>query len=114
MYISNDTLQMMGEASMYLVYGLKESHNRTTLVDRLTRCKDYGVEIQVSVTPMTEGDHFVNLWTFETLQQEISSVLFFLNASELIGNPVTTLVYDMEGLPDAHFPFHFLSSTTLT
>ncbi len=106
MCITNDTLQRMGDARMYLVYGLKESSNRTSLTDRLIRCRDHGVEVQVSVTPVTEGDHFVNLWTFETLRQEIGSVLYFLNTSGLISNPVTTLVYDMEGLPEAHFPLY--------
>ncbi len=42
MYITINTLQMMGNAGMSIAYGLKESHNRTFLVDRLTRGEDYG------------------------------------------------------------------------
>ncbi len=43
MYITINTLKMMGNAGMSIVYGLKESHNRTILVDRLMRGKDYGM-----------------------------------------------------------------------
>ncbi|MFX0098395.1 MAG: hypothetical protein ACFFCS_02365, partial [Candidatus Hodarchaeota archaeon] len=106
MFIDNQTLQALGDKEIYLVYRIKTSHLGPELVEKLIRCRDHGVEVHVAVTPMSSQENFVNIWSFEELAPEVDVILQFLNMSGLIGNPITKLVYDMEGDPDAHFPLY--------
>jgi hypothetical protein len=104
--IDDEMLRRLGDAGVYLVYGLKKKDLGDELVDKLTRCKICGVEVHVSVTPMAEEAQFVNIWTFESLKGEIEEVLSFLRSVNLLGDPVTALVYDMEPLVGKQFPFY--------
>ena len=108
MYVDDETLRILGDAGVYFVYGLKQTHLGDGLVEKLSRCKTHGIEVHVSVTPTAEDIEFVNIWSFEALRNEIDEVLKFLRAADLVGDPVTTLVYDMEFLIGKTFPFYGL------
>jgi len=106
MYVDDDTLGILAEAGAYLVYGLKQKNIGDALAEKLRRFKAHGIEVHVSVTPMAEEVAFVNVWSFEALRGEIDQVLAFLESSDLLGDPVTTLVYDMEPMPGKILPFY--------
>ena len=105
-YLDDKTLSLLGDAGVYFVYGLRQKDIGPELVERLGRCQAAGIEVHVSVTPMAEDIEFVNIWSFERLRDEIEEVLAFLGAAGLLGDPVTTLVYDMEPLVEKPFPLY--------
>ena len=106
-YLSNETLEMFAAANIYIVTGCKQSDIGVKLIERLNRCKEYGLEVHLSISTMHERFKYVNIWTFELLMTEIDAVLTFLNSSNLLGDPISTLVYDMECLPEALFLIYF-------
>lgn len=107
-YLSDANLTYCRARGVYFVIGCRFHEPYGDLARRLARCRDHGIEVNVYFCPKTPGDSFANIWTFERLQPEMEAVLQFLHQSGFLGNPVTTLVYDMEGLPDArHFPFYW-------
>ncbi|GAB4321459.1 MAG: hypothetical protein Kow0069_25770 [Promethearchaeota archaeon] len=103
-YVDDDVLAKMGAAGFHVVYGIRADKLNDEFVERLSRLAIHGVEVHLSVTPVSEEDEFVNFWTFGRLRQEIEQVLAFVKRKGLLHDPVTTLVYDVEGLPSAHFP----------
>ena len=103
-YLDDETLHMLGSAGVYFVYGLNRTHLNDTLVENLNRCRTFGIEVHVSITPTAEDLDFVNVWSYESLEKDIEEVLTFLDAAHFLGDPVTTLVYDMEPPIEKHFP----------
>lgn len=110
-YVDNETLQIMADANAYIVYGgLKPSKMNSNLVNNLTRLREFGIEVHIWISPTQENVSFANIWSFESLKDDMVYVLEYLNDSDLIGNPITTVVYDMEGMAKAHFPLYGLNS----
>jgi len=105
-YLDDEVLSLLGDAGVYFVYGLRQKDIGPELLERLGRCRAAGIEVHVSVTPMAKDVEFVNIWSFERLKDEIDEVLAFLGAAGLLGDPVTTLVYDMEPLVEKQFPLY--------
>ncbi len=102
-HLPNETLELLANNSIYVVITIKEKDIGSELVERLTRCKDFGIEVHLSMSVMNISYKYVNIWNIETLMPQIDTILSFLNTSNLLGNPVTTVVYDMEYLPEALF-----------
>ena len=111
-YITNQTLEMLGDADVYFVYGLNVEKIDIKLIKNLIRCRDHRIEVHISVNPLKE--RYTNIWTFENLRDDIEKVLKYLDSHGLIGNPVTALVYDMEVMPDAKYPFYGLKSDVVS
>ena len=103
-FIDNDTLQMLSNNNIYFVYGTSKNKIGTGLLEDINRCRIFDIEVQLYISPTTDDYEFVNIWTFEDLRTEIEEVLDFLNESNFIGDPITTLVYDMEADPIKNFP----------
>ena len=110
-YIDNDTIQILGDKNIYLVYRIHANNLGDDLVHRLTRCKDRGVEVHLAVTPQGEWNNFVNTWTFADMRSDVVEILKFLNDTKFMGNTITKLVYDMETLPWAFFPVYGFNKT---
>ena len=106
-YIHNQTLEMLGKADIYFVYGLNVEKLGSKFVRNIIRCREHGIEVHISVNPLKKS--YTNVWTFEDLRDDIEEVLSFLDSHNLIGKPITTLVYDMEVLPNAKFPDYGLN-----
>ncbi len=106
-YVSDDMLEKFGGAGVYLVYsGIRTHEMRGNMVRDFIRCREHGVEINVSFAPTVRGYTYVNIWTFESLKDQIEEVLSFLQDNGLLGDPVTTLVYDMEPPTGKFFPLY--------
>ncbi|HEO70241.1 MAG TPA: hypothetical protein ENN80_03195, partial [Candidatus Hydrogenedentes bacterium] len=103
-YVDDDTLHLLGERGIYMVYGCNRTEAGPKMAGHLERCRACGIEVHLSVTPTATSIDFVNIWSFEALAKDIEEVLVFLSAEGLLGDPVTTLVYDMEPLVEARFP----------
>lgn len=109
-YVDNDTLQVMADANAYIIYGgLKPSKMNSNLINNLTRLKEFGIEVHIWISPSDETVSFTNIWSFESLQEDMIYVLDYLNDADLISDPITTVVYDMEGMAEAHFPLYGLN-----
>gem|GEM_PF-2707554 len=106
--LDDATLRLLAARNVYFVFGVNADHLNDALVGRLTRCREHGIEVHLSVTPTAEGLDFVNIWSFPSLRPEIESVLAFLNDRGFLDGTITTLVYDMEALPQACFPTYGL------
>lgn len=102
--INDETLKLFAEKDIYLVYRIRPSMLTEGLVEKLDRCKKYGVEVHVAFTPQKTDIEFVNIWTFETLMGEIDEVLNFMASHGYLDGFITTIVYDMEGDGEKHFP----------
>lgn len=107
-YIDNETLQMLGDAGVYFIYGLNKNNLGIDLINRLDRCKDYGIEVHLAIGPLEAS--YTNIWSFDDLENEIEEILAYLSYHYLIGDPITTLVYDMETMTDTPFPFYGFDS----
>ncbi len=107
-YIHDHTLEILGKNNVYFVYGLNVEKLDSKLIKNLLRCKEHGIEVHVSVNPIKLS--YTNVWTFEHLKNDIEEVLEFLKCHNLTGDLITTLVYDMEVLPDFKFPFYGLDA----
>lgn len=103
-YITNQTLEKLGKAKVYFVYGVNIEKIDSKLVKNLIRCRDHDIEVHISVNPIKVS--YTNVWTFENFRDDIEEVLDYLDSHDLIGNPVKALVYDMEVMPDAKYPFY--------
>ena len=103
-YIDNETLEMLGEAGVYFIYGINKNNLHLDLVNRLNRCKKFGVEIHLCIGPLKFS--YANIWSFNSFKDEIEDVLSYLSYYNLTGDPITYLVYDMETLTDTPFPFY--------
>lgn len=106
MYVSDEMLRKLSDAGVYFIFGIRKRHIGEALAEKLLLFRKHGIEVHISVTPNEGKLAFVNIWTFERLEGEIEDVLSFMDANDLIGNPVTALVYDMEGMGAKHFPFY--------
>ena len=111
-YITNQTLEMLGVADIYFVYGLNVEKLDSKLVKNILRCRDHGIKVHICVNPLEVS--YTNIWTFENLRDDIEKVLKYLDSHDLIGNPVTALVYDMEVMPDAKYPIYGLKSDVVS
>ena len=110
-YIHDHTLEFLGKNNVYLIYGLNVEKLDSRLIRRLLRCKEHGIEVHVSVNPLKLS--YTNVWTFESLRSEIEEVLDYLKCHNLTGDLITTLVYDMEVMPDVKFPFYGLDTNKI-
>ncbi|MFH1539296.1 MAG: hypothetical protein ABIH66_10085, partial [bacterium] len=106
-YVSDDVLKKFGENGVYLVYsGIRENEIGDIMLRDFTRCKKFGVEVNIAFSASFEDYSYVNIWTFENLTARIEKALAFLDANGLLGDPVTTLVYDMEAPEGKFFPLY--------
>ncbi|MBD3340408.1 MAG: hypothetical protein GF353_14935 [Candidatus Lokiarchaeota archaeon] len=109
-FADNETLEMLAENDIYLIYGMTENKikdNGENLIERIGRIKAFGIETHISILPTRSK--FVNIWTFERLVVESERVIEFLDQYGLIGDPITTFVYDMESIPEGFFPYYEFS-----
>lgn len=106
-YVSDEMLRKFGENGVYLVYsGIRENEIGEILLRDFTRCKKFGVEVNIAFSASFKDYSYVNIWTFENLTARVEKALAFLDANGLIGDPVTTLVYDMEAPEGKFFPHY--------
>ncbi|MHA1734636.1 MAG: hypothetical protein ACTSU5_22090 [Promethearchaeota archaeon] len=106
-YFDDDTMDLLGGVGGYLVYGCRQNTVDGDLTSVLNRCRAHGVEVHLYRCPLTPGESYANAWTFQKLMNETEATLVYLLEEGFLGDPVTTVVYDMEGLPgDLHFPFY--------
>jgi hypothetical protein len=105
-YLHNDTLEILADAGIYFIYGVTENKIGRELIKRLNRCKDFGIEVHLSINPLKPS--YTNIWTFESVKSEIKKILNYLRDHQLLGEPITTLDYDMEVIPDKPFPLYGL------
>ncbi|MFX0070441.1 MAG: hypothetical protein ACFFAO_05055 [Candidatus Hermodarchaeota archaeon] len=106
-YVSNKTLKKLAEADVYFIYGLTENKLESKLVKNLNRCKEYGIEVHLSINPIKYA--YTNIWTFESFKDEVEEVLDYLQDHDFLNNTITTLVYDMEAPPKNAFPHYGLN-----
>ena len=107
-YIHDHTLEILGKNNVYFIYGLNAEKLDSRLIKRLLRCKEHGIEVHVSINPLKLS--YTNVWTFKSLRNEVEEVLSYLKCHNLTGDLITTLVYDMEVMPDFKFPFYGLDA----
>ncbi len=110
-YIHDQTLEMLGKAGIYFVYGLNVEKLNSKLVKNIIRCREHEIEVHISVNPLKSI--YTNVWTFESLRNDIEEVLNYLECHNLTGDPITSLVYDMEVLPDVKFPVYGLDANKI-
>lgn len=103
-YIDDKTLEMLGEADVYFIYGVNKKKIGNSLVDNLNRCRQHNIEVHISVNPLRLS--YTNIWTFERLRDETEEVLDFLKENNFLEDTITTLVYDMEMLKEYPFPHY--------
>ena len=103
-YIDDETLEMLGEADVYFIYGVNEKKIGRDLVENLNRCRQHDIEVHISVNPLKLS--YTNIWTFERLRDETEDVLDFLKENDFLEDTITTLVYDMEMLKEYPFPHY--------
>ncbi|MHA1264979.1 MAG: hypothetical protein ACTSRS_07050 [Candidatus Helarchaeota archaeon] len=102
-HLENTTLELMATNNIYVIITIKQKDIGLELIERLNRCKTFGLEVHLSIAAMNTSYKYVNIWTFETLKPQIETILAFLNNTHLLGNPVSTIVYDMETIPEAFY-----------
>lgn len=105
-YISNEALKWLSDNDVYFVYriGINQLDDLEGLKQRLNRLKDNNIETHVCITPTKSSVQFVNIWSFDLLEVQANQVLTFLDSNGYMGSMITTLVWDMETIPWAHFP----------
>ena len=106
-YVDNKTLQMLADAGIYFVYGISETKFDSQFLSRITRCKQFGIEVHLSINPMDWS--YANIWSFRDLKGEIEEILLMCKEYNLLESPITTIVYDMETIIDTPFPFYGLN-----
>lgn len=111
-YVDDKTLEMLGKADVYFIYGVNEKKIGHQLIENLNRCKNYDIEVHISVNPLKLS--YTNIWTFESLRDETEEVLVFLRDNKMLGDPITTLVYDMELLPTNAPPHYALDPNIIS
>lgn len=104
-YINDTLMDKMSDSNGYFILGCRADDE--DVLEAAQRCKDHNVGMKLYRCPLTEGDSFANIWTIENLIDEMEEQIIALNDSNYIGDPVTGIVYDMEGMPDEkHFPMY--------
>jgi hypothetical protein len=112
--LSNETMQMFADADVYFVTSGKIASLGPTLANWLNRCRDFGIEVHFSLSATPVGIyHYVNLWTIEGLMNDTEVILEWFNTSNFLGDPITTVVYDMEGVVNLNFVQYFFDRPTL-
>lgn len=106
-YISDKALEMLADSDVYLIYGLNEEKLESRLIKNLNRCRDNGIEVHISINPTK--DAFTNIWTFNSLKDEVIEILDYLQFHDFMNETITTLVYDMEAPPKEAFPHYGLN-----
>ncbi len=97
--LPNETMQMIADADIYFVTSGRISSLGPNMTAWLNRCKNYDIEVHFSVSTNYTGYYtFVNLWTIEDIITDSFYILDWFNASGFLGNPITTIVYDMEAV----------------
>ena len=103
-YLDNKSLQMLSDAGIYFIYGINERNFDSKFIHRITRCKDYNIEVHLSINPNFWT--YTNIWSFSDLKDEIEEILMICKDFNFLGDPITTFVYDMETIIDTPFPFY--------
>ncbi len=112
-HLPNQTLELLANESVYVVISIKETSIGVELVERLNRCKEFGLEVHLSISVNTTSSYkYVNIWNIEELMPQIDNILTFLNTSNLLEDPVTTLTYDME-VPGPEFIYPIYTDSTI-
>ena len=107
-FLDNKSLNFLSDAGIYFVYGINEPKVNSVFISNLARCKNHGIEVHLSIGPTDWS--YTNIWSFNSLKDEIKYILNICKEYNLLGNPITTLVYDMETLVDTPFPFYGFNS----
>ncbi|MFW9898967.1 MAG: hypothetical protein ACFFDO_06870 [Candidatus Thorarchaeota archaeon] len=103
-YVDNKTLKLLGDAGIYFIYGINKPNFDSKFLSRIRRCKQFGIEVHLSIGPKDWS--YANIWSFKDLKDEIEEILTSCKAYNLLGDPITTIVYDMETLVDTPFPLY--------
>jgi len=128
--ISNTTLQYMGAHNVYITWGITQtaldSENATiwprgflngnlNFTERLQRCKDYGVKVHICINHIYSDKPytFANIWTIEDTINDIYQLKTLLEAYNLWGDPVDTLVFDIEPVIPYYLSFYGLINPEL-
>jgi len=97
--LPNETMQMIADADIYFVTSGRISSLGPNMTSWLNRCKEYDIEVHFSISTNYTGYYtYVNLWTIEDIIADSYYILDWFNASGFLGNPITTIVYDMEAV----------------
>jgi len=110
-YVDDKALRMLGKADVYFIYGVTEKKIGHKLIENLNRCKNHDIEVHISVNPLKKS--YTNIWTFEGMRDEVEEILNYLKNNNMLGDPITTLVYDMELLPDNPTPHYYLDPNVI-
>jgi len=114
-YMDNETLQFLSSKNIYFIWGgINRNKLNTYLISNFTNFKNLGIKLHIWISPIEKNLSFFNLWSFENLTNEIKFILSYFDNFSLIGDPITTIVYDMEGIPDAYFPLYGMNSFILS
>lgn len=110
--LNDTTLQLLANNNIYAVISIKQSSGTNVeFVERLNRCKNFGIEVHLSIGVTNSSYKYVNIWNIEKLMVQIEAILIYLDNYSLLGDPVTTVVYDMEIPSDDFFYPVILNST---
>ena len=106
--LPNETMEMLSDAEIYFVTTVKKDSIGIGLAEWFNRCRSFDIEVHLSMSAISRGIYsFVNIWTIEDLTEDIDILLEWINESGYLEDPVSTVVYDMEGLGELSF-FEFL------
>ena len=112
--LPNETMEMLADANIYFVTSGRIASIGLNLASWLNRCKDFGIEVHFSLGATPVGIYsYVNLWTIENLMEEAEVILEWFNTSNFLGDPITTVVYDMEGVVNLNFIQFLFDGETL-
>lgn len=102
--IPNETMQKIADANIYFITTVNEKNLGPSLEDWLNKCKSFDIDVHISLSVEANGVYkFVNIWTIEDLMKDIETILEWFDENNFLGDPITTAVYDMEGLIDLNF-----------
>ena len=110
-FLDNKSLDLLSDNGIYFVYGIHEPKVNSVFISNIRRCKYHKIEVHLSIGPKKWS--YANIWSFDRLKDEIIYILNTCRAYDLLGNPITSIVYDMETIVDTPFPFYGFNSNRI-
>lgn len=105
-YFNDSLLEMISDANIYFEISIKKSSLGDDLEAALIKCRDFDIDVHLSIGTKSTPYKYVNIWTYETLSAEIDEILVWLDSKGFILNPVTTIIYDMEPLMESFIQYY--------
>ncbi len=105
-YFNASTLEMISDANIYFEITINKHRLGDDLEAILAKCRDFNIEVHLSMSTNSTPYSFVNIWTFENLSVELDNMLDWLDSKGFILNPVTTIIYDMEPLLESFMQYY--------